>query len=192
MQTWHLERKMLKFRWGNVSKWRRLGELLQRHPPDVIAEMLEMQMDLMMRRKTFLLIADFDARLGAGAAALCCRLELAHRTEGIIIFRDVARTVAESLMRRNVGLRSLPANRARNLLERLMRLHVHTRGVAYHLEGNELKMLEVLRARAADRTIMARWRAALLSQFPRVRSLRGLVHHWNAFANAPEQQRMAA
>lgn len=179
---WYVERKVVKLRFGNILRWVLLANEMKRPVEEIGWRMFTLQVDLITSRTSHTTAAVLESKVGRGAAALVCRLGLAYRTGDTIIFRDVAKTVAEGLMRRNQGLLVLPRRRAKDLLGQMVALYEQARGTPYEPNGKETAVLEALRARARDGEIMKRWESALLSRLPRVQTASGLLQHWNQFA----------
>lgn len=179
---WYVERKVVKLRFGNILRWVMLANEMGRPVEEIGWRMFTLQVDLITARKNNTTAAEVESKVGRGAAALVCRLGLAYRTGDTIIFRDVAKTVAEGLMRRNQGLLVLPKQRARDLLGQMKALHEAARGVPYDPNGREEAVLVALRARARDGEILKRWERAMLSKWPAVNTASGLLVHWNSFA----------
>lgn len=179
--SWHVDRTVLKFRFGNVVRWENVARELGRPLAEVGWALFSLQADLIMRRETVKSVADVERLVGRGAAALLNRHGIAHRTGDSLIFSDVAKTVGESRMRGAQARRTLPAIRSRDLLLKMSRLHLASRGGSLFLDGTEQQAITLLRSRATDKEILRRWGNALLSRIPKVNKVSGLVRHWNLF-----------
>lgn len=177
-----VRRAVLKFRFGSVLLWEQAARELGR--PDLELALFKFQVDLIMRRMTSVKLTEAEKVLGRGVAALCCRLGIAKRDTTWLTFLDVEKTVHESLMRREHGLKKLPATRAANLYGKLADMHSTTRGRALEYDDNALAVIELLRARAADKEICRRWRLALFSRLPKVQTLSDFLKHWNNIGGA--------
>lgn len=170
---------VLKFRFGNVVHWEDVARDMKRPVAEVGWALFSMQVDLIMRRKTTVTVAEVERTIGRGASALLNSYGIAHRTGDILVFNDVGKTVGESLMRRAQGLRQLPKTRARNLRGKLADMHSVTRGRALPFDENAPRVVELLRARATDKEICRRWELALASKLPKIRTLSDFMKHWN-------------
>lgn len=177
--SFFVKRAVLKFRFGSVLLMERAARELGR--PELAWSLFTLQVDLIMRRMTSVKLTEAEKTLGRGVPALCCQLGLARRDTHWLTFLDVEKTVHESLMRREVGLKKLPATRSKNLHHKLADMHSTTRGRALQYDEHALAVIEALRARATDREICRRWSLALLSRLPKVQTLSDFSKHWNAF-----------
>ncbi len=179
---WHRDQRVLKLRWGTVRRWLELAKRLNMPKEDVTSRLLGLYFELSLERRSWVSSQALAGLLVPGATAHMVALELAENRNGQVVFLDVERTVNESKMRRDVGLRALPAKRARDLEGQLDKVHVALRAVSMPVNEANAGTIQVLRARAADRTILARWKNALLSRFPHIETLQDLNAHWERFA----------
>lgn len=180
----HVNKAVLKFRFGNVVHWEDVARDMKRPVAEVGWALFSMQVDLIMRRKTTVTVAEVERSIGRGAAALLNSYGIAHRTGDILVFNDVGKTVGESLMRRAQGLRQLPKTRARNLHGKLAELHAEARGRALPADEHAARVIELLRAKATDKEICRRWQLALASRLPKVRTISDFMKHWNNIGGA--------
>lgn len=177
--SYYVRRAVLKFRFGSVLLWEQAAQETGR--PDMFASLFTLQVDLIMRRMTSIKLTEAERILGRGVPSLCCRLGIARRDTVWLTFLDVEKSVHESLKRREVGLRQLPATRSRDLVLRMGKAHLAARGSSMQPSADDQATVEVLRARASDREICRRWELALLSKLPKVKTIADLSKHWNAF-----------
>lgn len=176
---WHRDQRVLKLRFGTVEKWKKLANRINLPVERAIFVLLELYLDLTLRRQPWLSAQELAKRLAPAATPWMVHFGLAENRNGQVVLLDVERTVNESMMRRTTGLRALPARRARDLGLSLLKLHEQCRGTQMVASGNEQQVLELLRSRAADRTILAAWKKALLSnEQPRVETFADLNRTW--------------
>jgi hypothetical protein len=178
--SYFVKRAVLKFRLGSVLLWEQAARELSR--PELAWGLFTLQVDLIMRRATSIKLTEAERILGRGVPSLCCRLGIARRDTTWLTFLDVEKTVHESLMRREHGLKKLPATRSRDLVLKLGKLHLAARGSSLDHTSDDERSIEALRARAPDKEICRRWQVGLLSRLPKVKTIGDLFKHWNHFA----------
>lgn len=178
--TWAKNQRTIKLRYGTIQKWKQLAVQLQLDENLVVRKMLDLTADFVINRRAWLSAPELAKRLAPGAAAYMQALNLAENRNGQVVLLDVERTVNESLMRRNQGLRKLPAVRARDLAATMRQVYEDSRGGGFKERDDDQAVLELLRARAADSEILARWKRAVLSSgLSPVRSFADLNRSWS-------------
>lgn len=183
MKNWHVNQRMLKLRVGSIAKWKTLAARLELPVDRVVTAMLDLHLELTLARRTWLSAQELAKRLAPGAAAQLAALGLAENRTGQVVLLDVERTVNESLMRHDNGVKRLPAVRARDLAGKMRELYANARGPELEERDDDQRVLELLRARAKDSEILERWKRAVLSNgFPRVQSFADLNRTWAAHA----------
>ncbi len=185
---WHRDQRVLKLRFGTVEKWKKLASRLNLTVEHAVFVLLELYLELTLTRKPWLSVQELARRLAPSATAWMVHFKLAENRNGQVFILDVERTVGESQVRRDIGLRALPAKRAHDLASSMLSLAGQCRGQdearpLHHAQGNEQQVIELLRARANDRTILDAWKRAMLStERPRVETFADLNRTWARWA----------
>lgn len=183
MRKWQQNNRMLKLRVSSIAKWKRLALLMEQPVDRIVTGLLDLHLEMSQARRTWLSAQELAKRIGPGASAYMGSLGLSENRNGQVVVLDVERTVTESLMRRAVGLKQLPAVRARDLAGRLRTIYENSRGGSLEPREDDQRVLELLRARASDRVITDYWKRAVLSNaFPPVRSFADLNRTWSTWA----------
>jgi hypothetical protein len=177
--NWHRDQRVIKLRYGTIQKWKQLATLLGLDENRTVRVLLDLTADFVINRRIWLSGQELSKRLAPGAAAHMAALGLAENRNGQVVLLDVERTVNESLMRRDNGLKQLPAVRARDLAGKMYRLYEEARCRDYIASADDQRVLELLRARASDKVILERWQRAVLSNgFPPVKTFADLNRTW--------------
>jgi hypothetical protein len=176
--NWHRDQRVIKLRYGTIQKWKQLATLLGLDENRTVRILLDLTADFVINRRIWLSGQELSKRLAPGAAAHMASLGLAENRNGQVVLLDVERTVNESLMRRDNGLKQLPAVRARDLAGTMRKLYESARGFSFEERDDDQRTLELLRARASDKVILERWQRAILSSFPPVKTFADLNRTW--------------
>lgn len=180
---WHVGQRRLKLHFKTLEKWKSLARKLELPEDFVISQLLQLYFSMTLERRTWLSGPELAKVLRPGAAAYMGALQLAENRNGQVVLLDVEATVNESLMRRNVSLRSLPAVRARDLAGGLRKMFEQVTGIDWSPGESDQRTIELMRARAADSEILKRWERALLSHgVLQVRTLQQLNQTWERWA----------
>lgn len=183
MKKWHRDQRVIKLRYGTIQKWKQLATQLGLDENVTVRKMLDLTADFVMNRRIWLSAQELSRQFCPGAAAQMAALGLAENRNGQVVLLDVERTVNESLMRRENGLKTLPAVRARDLAGKLRTAYENARGGGFEARDDDHQVLELLRARASDAEILKRWQRAVLSNgFPPVRAFADLNRTWGSWA----------
>jgi hypothetical protein len=181
-KAWARDQRVIKLRYGTIQKWKQLAVQLGLDENRTVRVMLDLTADFVMNRRTWLSAQELSKQLAPGATAHMTSLGLAENRNGQVVLLDVERTVKESLARRDVGLRALPAVRARGLGTLLAALHLEVRGKPYPEQPTDEWALDLMRASHKDSAILEAWKNALLSaRYPPVNSYADLATRPGAF-----------